>query len=193
MTGAGLVRGLFPLAVAVYPFVVYFGIKVLPPSFLGLVLAALLACRFGVLQQTERAILFPLLAVFFAFAIVTVLLASQRFLMYYPVLMNFSFLVLFAWSLRSGDPMLLRIVRARRIRTSQYGPQYLYWLTVVWCGFFCMNGLIAAWTTTRSLETWTLYNGFISYLLIAALIGVEWLFRIFYKKRKGVTASDTGA
>jgi uncharacterized membrane protein len=67
---------------------------------------------------------------------------------------------------------------------SEYGPRYLTCLTAVWAGFFAANALIAAWTTTASLETWALYNGFIAYLLIGALLGFERLYRSAFLRRR---------
>ena len=62
----------------------------------------------------------------------------------------FAAFVLFVASLRSGEPLLLRIVRARGIPISAHGPRYLTRLTAVWAAFFVVNGLVALWTTTTS-------------------------------------------
>ena len=186
MKAAFILRGLVVLVIVAYPLGVYFGLKVMPPSFLGLVLAVLIALRFGIIRPEERRILMPLLAGFLAFAITAAIVGSEKVLLFYPVLVNASLFVLFAWTLRSGEPLLLRMVRARGMKMSRYGPAYLYYLTLIWAGFFLLNGAVAAWTTTQSLEVWTIYNGLVAYILIGVLIGAEWLFRIYYKKRKGV-------
>lgn len=180
------IRIVFILTIAVYPFIVYFGIQVLPPSFFGLVLMVLLALRYGVLLPTERAILLPVLLLYFAYAFAAVIMQSTKMLLYYPALVNFSLLAIFAGSFYRGEPMLLRIVRARGMPLSKYGPAYLYRLTAVWAAFFAANGLVSIWTTGLSIETWTLYNGLISYFLVAALFGGEYLFRGRYKRRMGV-------
>lgn len=186
MNGTAIVRGLVILAIVAYPIGVYFGLRVLPPGFLGLVLAVLLLLRFGVIAPGERAMLLPLLLPLLAYALLAAVMGSEGLLLFYPVLVNAGMFWIFAWSLRSETPILLRIVRARNIRMSRYAPRYLYWLTVVWAGFFVLNGAIAAWTITQPLKTWAVYNGLIAYVLIGALIVGEWLFRIHYKKRKGV-------
>ncbi|MEX2497160.1 MAG: hypothetical protein WD448_13780 [Woeseia sp.] len=180
------IRIVFILAVATYPFIIFFGIQVLPPSFLGLMLLMLLTMRYGVLLPKERQMLLPLLLLFFVYAIAATLVRSTEMLLYYPALVNFSLLVIFAASLRRGEPLLLRIVRARGVTISRYGPAYLYRLTMVWAGFFAVNGLVSMWTVALSIEVWTLYNGLISYALIAALVGGEYVFRGYYKRRMGV-------
>lgn len=182
-----LVRALIMVFFIAYPFIVYFGLSVLPPSFFGLILIVLLGLRFGVLLPEERLLFLPILLVFLAYAVMTVFVDSAQLLLYYPALVNFTFFLTFANSLRSGEPLLLRFVRARKGTLSDHAPRYLYWLTMIWAVFFVLNGLVSIWTSTLSLEAWTLYNGLISYVLIGILGVGEWLFRWYYKKRVGVS------
>lgn len=189
MTHAKFVRALVFLFFIAYPFIVYFGISILPPSFFGLVLVVLLALRFGVLLPEERLVFLPVLLVFLGYAIATVVFDSAQLLLIYPALVNFTLCLVFANSLRHEEPLLLRIVRARGYAISDHTPRYLYRLTAVWAVFFILNGLVSIWTSTLSMQAWTLYNGLISYFLIAILGVVEWLFRRHYKKRVGVSSS----
>jgi uncharacterized membrane protein len=180
-------RVLFAVLVALYPLIIYFGLKILPASFFGLLLAVLLVFRFGIIRPQERSTALPLIAILLAYAVAAALSGSVTMLLYYPVLVNVILFVVFAGSLRSEEPLLLRVVRARGIPISARGPGYLRHLTAIWTGFFVINGLIAAWTTTASMEVWTIYNGMISYLLIGALILGELAFRRYYKKRHGLS------
>jgi uncharacterized membrane protein len=84
--------------------------------------------------------------------------------------------------------LLLRIVRARGTAIGGLGVTYLTRLTAVWAAFFVVNGMIAVWTTTADLEVWTLYNGLIAYLIIAALILGELMFRRHYKRHHNVSS-----
>lgn len=186
MTRSGLIRVLFILTIAAYPFIIFLGINHFPPSFFGLVLLVLLALRFGILLPTERPILLPLLLVFAAYALIAALLKSATMLLYYPALVNFCMCTVFLNSLRQGDPLLLRIIKARGWPVSAHGPKYLYRLTAVWAGFFVLNGSISVWTSTLTLEAWTLYNGLLAYFLVAVLIGGEYIFRRYYKWKMGV-------
>jgi uncharacterized membrane protein len=55
-------------------------------------------------------------------------------------------------------------------------------VTVVWLGFFLTNAAISAATAIGgSLETWTLYNGFISYVIMGVLFVSEWILRGFLR------------
>lgn len=186
MSQTAAFRGFFVLVVLAYPLIVYFGIQTVPPSVFGLLLVLLLAMRFGVLRAEERKLQIPFLGVLTIYALLATLLRSERFLLFYPVVVNAVLFAVFLISLREEESILLRLVRARGTTISSYGPAYLNRLTVVWACFFLLNGMVAAWTTTQSLQVWTLYNGLIAYLLVGLLVSVEWLFRIHYKKRKGV-------
>ena len=180
------IRVLFVIFVVLYPFVVYFGLRYLPPSFFGVMLAVVLAMRFRVLVSEERPVLLPILAVFIAYAVASAALQSVTMLLYYPVLVNFSLCAVFANSLRHEESILLRLIRARGVQVSKYGPKYIHRLTACWAIFFAVNGIIALWSTTLSIEAWTAYNGLIAYVIVGALVGGERIFRRYYKKHMGV-------
>ena len=182
-----IVRALLAVFFVTYPFLVYFGIQLLPPSFFGLVLIALLAMRLGVLLPEERRVFVPILLAFLGYAIATVIFDSALMLLFYPALVNFSLCFVFLNSLRGEESLLMRIVRIRGAVISQYTSGYLYRLTALWAGFFVLNGMISIWTITLSMKAWTLYNGLISYFIVAILGCAEWLFRRHYKKQKGVS------
>ena len=176
-------RVVFVGLIALYPFVIYFGIRILPATFFALLLAVVVALRAAVIRPEERAMVLPLTLLLLAYAAGAAIVGRTQALLYYPVLVNAILCGTFAWSLRTGDPLLLRIVRARGIPMSRHGPPYLRRLTSVWAVFFAMNALVALWTTTTTLKTWTLYNGLISYVLVGTLMLCEWLYRIHYKRK----------
>ena len=186
MTRSTFIRAIFLACIAAYPFIILFGLKHLPPSAFGLALLVLLAMRYGVLLPGERPILLPMLLIFLGYALTATVSRSEAMLLYYPAVVNFTLCAVFLNSLREGDSLLLRIIRARGWPVSEHGPKYLYRLTAVWAAFFVANGLVSIWTSTMSIEIWTLYNGFLSYCLVAVLVGVEYLFRRYYKRRMGV-------
>ena len=181
-----VVKTLVALFVIAYPFIVYFGLNHFPPSFFGLVLVVLIAMRFGVISADERKLMLPLLLIFALYAVATVVLDNARMVLYYPALVSFVMCIVFANSLRAEEPLLLRLVNARGMITTKHTPVYLFWLTGLWAIFFILNGLISIWTSTVSLHAWTLYNGLISYFIIAILVVGEWIYRRHYKKKMGV-------
>jgi uncharacterized membrane protein len=186
MSRTRLLRTAFLALIVLYPAIVSFGIRYLPVSFFGVLLALTLIARNTMAQPEEKKLMLPLLALHVAYSLVTALSGSQRLLLLYPAVVNFSLCAVFALSLRQEQPILLRLVRARKIEVSAHGPAYLYRLTAVWAIFFLFSGSVAIATAMVSLQAWALYNGFIAYLLVALLMGGEWLFRLWYKRRKGL-------
>ena len=70
------------------------------------------------------------------------------------------------------------------IEPSQAQRAYMRGLTGVWFGFFIINTGIALFTAThQSTGSWALYNGVISYLLVAVIFLLEILYRPFYQRR----------
>jgi len=81
-------------------------------------------------------------------------------------------------SLIIGPPVIERFARLRHPDLPPQGVRYTRNVTRVWCLFFAVNGSIAAALALwGSWAWWTLYNGLISYVLMAALILGEWWLR----------------
>ncbi|WP_261389759.1 hypothetical protein [Halomonas denitrificans] len=96
----------------------------------------------------------------------------------YPVAVNTVLLATFALSLWRGMPVVERLARLQEPNLPPAGVRYTRVVTQVWCLFFVVNGTIAAWTAAYAdLDVWTLYNGVISYVLIALMFAGEWLCR----------------
>jgi uncharacterized membrane protein len=169
-----------------YPFVVYFGIRILPATFFALLLAVVVMLRATVVRAEERTMVLPVILLLFVYAVGAAIVGRTQALLYYPVLVNTLLCISFTLSLRAGNPIFLRIVRARGMPMSEHGPRYLTRLTSVWAFFFAMNALAALWTTTTTLKIWTLSNGLISYVLVGTLILCEWLYRIYYQRKRHV-------
>ena len=105
------------------------------------------------------------------------LLDTETPLLFYPVLMNLLGLVLFASSLR-GTPIIVRLARLRHPDLPPEGVRWCRGVTVAWCVFFVVNGSIAlATVVSGGRDLWTLYNGFVSYVLMGVMFAGEWLLR----------------
>jgi uncharacterized membrane protein len=171
--GAGRIVGAVALT-ALYPLLVWVGLmrwsaRTVAFALGGVILVRALAVREGRALALAGGIL--LLAA-------ALLSGTALPLKLYPVLVNATMLALFASSLRAPPTI---IERAARLRGADPGPAasaYMRRLTVVWCGFFMLNGAIAFVTARWASDAvWTLYNGMVSYLLIGILLGGELLVR----------------
>ena len=87
-------------------------------------------------------------------------------------------LALFGASLVRPPSAVERLARLSDPDLPPVAVVYTRRVTQVWCVFFALNGGMALATALWASDAvWTLYNGFIAYVLIGALAGVEWLVR----------------
>lgn len=106
------------------------------------------------------------------------LFAKYQLLLYYPVAVNLVFFIVFCHSLTQPETIIEKFAKIRHPDLSLKAIQYTRKVTLCWCIFFILNGSIALLTCLlNNISWWTLYNGLISYILIAILMGGEWLIR----------------
>jgi uncharacterized membrane protein len=159
-----------------YPLAVYFGIARFGVAPLAWLLAGLALLRLA-LARHERS-LWPVAGLALLLGIASALTRNGDWLRYYPVLMNLASLAVFAWSLFNPPSLIERLARLHEPDLPPSGVVWTRHVTQVWCVFFVINGSIAFYTARfSSLETWTLYNGLIAYVLMGVLLGGEYLLR----------------
>jgi uncharacterized membrane protein len=160
---------------ALYPVLVYLGLAHAEPRVLALLLLALAVARY-LASRSQQA-----LAVALAGLVLAALTAWSNQLLplkIYPVAMSVAMLVLFGASLLKGPTIVERVARLHDPALDAHGVAYTRRVTQVWCGFFVLNGGISLATALwASEQTWALYNGFITYVLMGGLMGGEWLVR----------------
>ncbi|WP_394202383.1 hypothetical protein [Shewanella waksmanii] len=166
-----------------YPLAVFFGLHLLPPGVVALVLCVALILRLALQKQQVKAMMAPIL-VGIGLTAASFIAKEQQWLLYYPVVINLSMLALFAYSLKQGPTMIERLARLKEPDLPQAAIPYLRKVTKLWCGLFIFNGLMAWYTASfTTLAVWTWYNGLIAYLLIGAMFAGEWLYRTFWLKK----------
>lgn len=183
---AGPLDLLLVLISIAYPFIVYFGLMKFPPLVVGLALVAFLILRLllNKSRQTRKSEAWIYLLVLGA---VVALLAINEMLAIkaYPVLISLSFAAVFAYSLISPPPIIERFARMMEGELDAQAMNYTRHVTEAWVIFFLVNASISLWTALYAdLALWTLYNGFISYLLIGLMFGGEYILRLFVKRNK---------
>lgn len=169
-----LVLLLYPLAVWVG--LTHWGTALLAPLLVGGFSLRLLMLRGKLRQQMWLGKALALVGILLALA--SWALKQSHWLLYYPVLVNAILLLLFAYSLFAPPTVVERLARITEPQLDAAGIAYTRRVTQVWCGFFIVNGAIALTTClSGDITLWTLYNGGISYLLMGALMGIEWIVR----------------
>ncbi len=177
--------GFLGLTIA-YPFVVYGLLTRWGPAAVGGVICALGAARLAWLylangmkaapeQRRQAAALAGLMV---AAGCGAWLFDRDDALLLYPVAVNLVLLMVFAHSLVFPPSLIERIARLREPDLPPAAVRYTRRVTMIWCGFFVVNGSIALYTGyAASRQTWAMYNGLIAYLAMAALFAAEFVVR----------------
>lgn len=170
------------LALLAYPLLVFLALEYLQPRLIGALFVGLLLWR----QRAKGAALWQGLAVaqkgvalgLLTLSLSVTLFNSELLLKLMPVAISAGMLFLFAFSLHRPPSMIERFARLTRPDLPEDGVRYTRNVTWVWCGFFVLNGSVAAWTAqAASRGAWVLYNGLLSYVLMGCLFAGEWLYR----------------
>jgi len=166
-----------------YPAAVYFGLQHFEPRVITCLLLVLAAVRFFSLKDNPfNHWAWP--PIILLLALWTLTSNSDTGLRLYPVLVSLSFLIVFAWSLKSGPPVVERLARISEPELPPSAIEYTRRVTIAWCVFFTLNASVAGYTVwLGNSEIWALYNGLISYLLMASLFAIEWLIRQVVRSR----------
>ncbi|MCL1050020.1 hypothetical protein L2755_10340 [Shewanella abyssi] len=171
------------LVVIAYPLAVYFGLHYLPTGTIALLLCAVLLLRLLLQKQKLKALILPIL-IGIGLTAGSFIAKEHEYLLFYPVVINLTMLGLFSYSLVRGPSMIEQLARLKEPELPNEAIAYLNKVTLLWCGLFIFNGSVALYTALyTSLETWTLYNGLIAYLLIGLLLAGEWLYRTLWLKK----------
>ncbi|MGC6389257.1 hypothetical protein ACMV8I_16570 [Ewingella sp. S1.OA.A_B6] len=169
-----------------WPFIIWAGIVHGASFWLAPVLALFFLLRFWLLKGKMGGKLYAEKALSLtgvALCSASLLLRDHQLLLFYPVAVNVVLLLLFGSSLLYGMPIVEQIARLGEPDLPPKGVTYTRKVTQVWCVFFIINGSISLATCLHNdIKIWTLWNGFLSYLFIGTLMGVEWLVRQRVKK-----------
>lgn len=169
------------LATIGYPFLVYAGMDRIQPRYLALLLMSAYLLRWQHRATGPKpALAGPgvMVTVGASFLLATSFLNDRTMLLGYPIVVSAAFLVLFAHSLINPPTVVERIARLREPDLPPQGVAYTRKVTRVWCLFFLLNGVISAATVwLGDIAVWTLYNGFLSYVVMGVLFAGELLVR----------------
>ena len=182
-----MLRAVFALALACYPFAVYFLLERVSPASLIAVFGVLACGRLWLVTAIPRRYLLLGIAAALAFCAAAFFDTQLRILKSYPVVINFSLAAYCIYSLRNPPSAIERISQVIGIIVEGPAVSYTRRLTMVWTGFFAVSTVIAAYTAlAATIGVWAVYNGAISYVLIGLLIAAEYPVRLHYQKQHRV-------
>jgi len=177
-------RNLLPVisgvGLAIYPLVVVIGMRFLDVATLWMVLLGLIALRLlasrwfqGQALMVQGGSLVLLLSLLLLPTVVD--LDFMLGIRFYPVLVNTLVFLLFFFSLFAAQPVVERIARMREGELPPEGIRYARQATWAWSLFLFCNGMAALATALWAPDwLWGLYNGLISYCLIALMFAAEY-------------------
>lgn len=154
-----------------YPFVVFFALK--KQVALRAVVLVLLACASVSFIRNKNIWLFIGVLFLCAGAIV---FNQDIFLKLYPVFMNLWVCMVFALSLK-GTPLITTFAKKMGYVLDKSQERYTKSVTGAWALFMFFLTICSLITVFLPNEIWVMFNGFVSYILIAIMIGLEFLVR----------------
>jgi uncharacterized membrane protein len=188
---AAALQGLFYLA---YPLVVYAAHTRLPTRGVGAILLALYGLSMALRLRGSAAELWRVVRQhlpLFALIAAAIALGERTLLLLLPMLVSLYLLASFAWSLRRGPPMVERFARLAEPDLPEFTLPYCRRVTELWCAFLAANAaLVLALALAAPIGWWAFYTGALFYVLLAALLGGEYVFRKWWFRYYGDGAAD---
>lgn len=163
---------IFGIFVIAYPFMIFYALQQnIAVRFVGLILLISVAISF-IRNRNKYILAGGLLLVS-----LVIFFNQELFLKLYPVLMNTSMCAIFALSLQK-TPLITKFAQKMQTKPlNQSELDYTKHATFAWAIFMFVNTVISLITVFLSNEIWTLYNGFISYILIGTMMFAEYIIR----------------
>ena len=165
------VRAASAAVVACYPFAVFFAIK----NGCGDAAVAVLlgAVLLGFFLNRQKILLFCGISILALSAV----FRRAELVKLYPVVMNFTVMAIFALSLKRKPLVQIIGERMRGTTLPSEGIEYARKATLAWAAFMLFLGLCSLATVFMQNEVWAVFNGFLSYILIALMFFCEHLAR----------------
>jgi uncharacterized membrane protein len=171
----------------VFPFLVYFGLQVLPPAALAVGLLSLVGAKLLVERARIPAWLLPLCWLAILLLLAATAWAPVGAMTAYPIVVSLGLAAVFGHSLLHGPCVVERIARLRDPHLPAWVVGYTRTVTKVWLVFFLANAAMSAATAIAGdLQLWTLYNGFVSYILMGCIFVAEFAVRSYLRRRQRV-------
>jgi uncharacterized membrane protein len=179
------VTAIFALVSVLYPCLVYIGLQRWSFQMFGLLIIAVGAVRFALSDRNNSKVNLALFGVTVVCGIGIWCFPSELAVKLYPVLMSAFVGSLFAFSLRDKEALIEKVARLRGAQMTPAAVRYTRRLTAIWALVLYLNGGVALYLAHfATTQAWTLYCGFLSYVILGAFAGGELVFRHFYMRQQ---------
>ena len=175
-----LLTGLF---IVLYPFFVYWGLDNLSPRLLAAIILVAFAVRtVSMAGGFEKHKLIPFLPLFVAILISCTLVAmlnDGKYLLHVPWVIGLTFTWTFARTLLRPPTLIETFARVKFPVLPPPALHYCRGVTRLWTIALAANTLFCLYLALHAdVRLWTLYNGFICYILFAIFFLAEYLVRL---------------
>lgn len=180
-----LIKPLIVILVLFYPVVVFFALQWFSVRYVAVLIALLLCLRLLTMGEQRSVVWIVITLCGILLTSLGMISANPIFIKLYPIVINMVLLGVFAYSLYQPPSLLTRFAtKMHGGALPSHAIRHTERFTRIWCVFFMINGFVSLLTVlSGSLLLWTWYNGLIAYVLIGALVAVEWLVRIAVKRK----------
>lgn len=181
-----LIQVLFVALSLAYPLLVYFGLTQFGFKKLFFVIAGIAFLKLIFSKKAKNLELFQKMgpAILLVLSVVAWIGQNEKLFLYYPLAINLGLLILFSSSLFREKNIVELLARLKEPDLPPAGVDYTRKVCIVWSLYFLINSFVVIYTIHfMDLEAWTLYNGLISYIVIACIAGLEFIVRQKVKQR----------
>ncbi len=183
-----ILRLIYILLIILYPIGIFVGLKFFEPRILSLLFLGIIIFHFLSLKKdpnSPRLQKYSIIIIAFIIMVLVQIFNQILFIKIYPVAISLILLIAFSYTLLFPPSMVEKFARLHNKNLPEKAIQYTRKVTIIWCIFFIINGLISLYTAfVSSIEIWTLYNGLISYILMGTLFLGEYIVRHFVIKNE---------
>lgn len=106
-------------------------------------------------------------------------------LKFYPPIVNFCLFLIFFLSIFQERTVIQKMALLMEPDADDAVMNYTRKVTYVWSVFTFLNFIVSCLTIFTPEKIWTIYNGFISYILVGLVFIIEYIVRIFFKRKHG--------
>lgn len=178
------------IVIMLYPFLIYFGLQYGGLNFLAISLGVVFLLRIFTCKQIKleqcKNLTFISASIGITLVLLALILKNSAWFKFYPVGVSATLFIFFTCSLYQNQTIIEKMARLQDPNLPASAIFYTRQVTKVWMAFFLINASISLYTCFLSIEIWSIYNGLISYILIASLFSIEFVVRYFFKRKFSV-------
>ena len=170
--------------ILIYPFLIFFGIKFLSIKYLGLLIILMFSLRLLILKNSVDKVWIYITILGIILVLFSMFVNNIIVMLLYPMFISCILCITFAYSLFQDKSIITKIaIKMSNTDLPAFALTYTWYVTLAWCMFFVVNASISLATVIYgAMDVWSIYNGFISYILIGIFMSIEIIVRFLVRR-----------